>query len=109
MVVYSLLLPGTVEAAMPTACAMEMVHTMSLIHDDLPSMDDDDYRRGQPTNHMKYGEDIAILAGDAMLSFAFEHIADSTKGVPADRVLKVRYFLKEGLSLKFPSAYVWNN
>lgn len=90
MVVYSLLLPGTIDAAMPTACAMEMVHTMSLIHDDLPSMDNDDFRRGQPTNHKKYGEDIAILAGDAMLSFAFEHIATATKGVPAERVLKVR-------------------
>ena len=54
------------EAAVPTACALEMIHTMSLIHDDLPSMDNDDFRRGKPTNHVLYGEDIAILAGDAV-------------------------------------------
>ena len=53
---------GTVEMAMPTACALEMIHTMSLIHDDLPAMDNDDYRRGKLTNHKVYGEDIAILA-----------------------------------------------
>lgn len=74
---------------MPTACALEMLHTMSLIHDDLPAMDNDDLRRGQPTNHKKFGEDMAILAGDALLTFAFEHVAHATEGVPADRVLKV--------------------
>ena len=56
---------GTMEEAMPTACAMEMIHTMSLIHDDLPSMDNDDFRRGVPTNHKVYGEEMAILAGKA--------------------------------------------
>lgn len=80
---------GTLEMAMPTACAVEMVHTMSLIHDDLPAMDNDDYRRGQPTNHKVYGEDVAILAGDGLLAYAFEHIAVATKNVPADRLLKV--------------------
>ena len=60
------LMGGTTEMALPTACALEMIHTMSLIHDDLPSMDDDDYRRGKLTNHKVYGEDIAILAGDAL-------------------------------------------
>lgn len=80
---------GTAAAAMPTACAMEMVHTMSLIHDDLPAMDNDDFRRGRPTNHKVYGENMAILAGDAMLTYAFEHIARATQGVPADRVLRV--------------------
>ena len=55
---------GTADIALPTACALEMVHTMSLIHDDLPAMDNDDYRRGCPTNHKVYGENIAILAGD---------------------------------------------
>lgn len=74
---------------MPTACAMEMVHTMSLIHDDLPSMDNDDMRRGRPTNHVVYGEDVAILAGDAMLSYSFEHVARATKGASAERVLRV--------------------
>jgi geranylgeranyl diphosphate synthase, type II len=79
---------GNVELAMPTACALEMIHTMSLIHDDLPAMDDDDYRRGKLTNHKVYGEDIAILAGDGLLAYAFEYIATQTQGVSADRVLK---------------------
>ena len=70
------LLGGDRASAMPTACAMEMVHTMSLIHDDLPAMDNDDYRRGKLTNHKVYGDDIAILAGDALLAYAFEYIAD---------------------------------
>ena len=83
------LVGGTIEAAMPTACALEMIHTMSLIHDDLPSMDNDDFRRGVPTNHKVYGEEIAILAGDALLSLAFEYIARETRGVPAERVLQV--------------------
>ena len=58
--------------AFPLSAAIEMIHTYSLIHDDLPAMDDDDLRRGRPTNHMKYGEDIAILAGDGLLNSAFE-------------------------------------
>jgi geranylgeranyl diphosphate synthase type II len=69
---------------------MEMIHTMSLIHDDLPAMDNDDFRRGRPTNHKVYGEDISILAGDALLTYAFEHIARDTKGVAADRLIRVR-------------------
>jgi len=80
---------GTIEMAMPTACALEMIHTMSLIHDDLPAMDNDDYRRGQLTNHKVYGEDIAILAGDGLLAYAFEFVAANTQNVPADRVLQV--------------------
>ncbi len=64
--------------AMPTACALEMVHTMSLIHDDLPAMDNDDYRRGKLSNHKVYGEDVAVLAGDALLTYAFEYIAIQT-------------------------------
>jgi geranylgeranyl diphosphate synthase, type II len=80
---------GTVEMAMPTACALEMIHTMSLIHDDLPSMDNDDYRRGKLTNHKVYGEDIAILAGDSLLAYAFEHVAEETDGVSPERLLKV--------------------
>jgi geranylgeranyl diphosphate synthase type II len=80
---------GTAEMAMPTAVALEMIHTMSLIHDDLPSMDNDSLRRGKPTNHVVYGEDVAILAGDALLSTAFEHVAKATKGVPAERVVEV--------------------
>lgn len=83
------LLSGTEAQAMPTACALEMIHTMSLIHDDLPAMDNDDYRRGKLTNHKVYGEDVAILAGDALLTYAFEYVATQTRDVPADRVLRV--------------------
>ena len=83
------LVGGAVEMAMPTACALEMIHTMSLIHDDLPAMDNDDYRRGKLTNHKVYGEDIAILAGDGLLAYAFEYIAAQTQNVPAERVLQV--------------------
>ena len=63
---------GSVETAMPFACALEMIHTYSLIHDDLPAMDNDDLRRGKPTNHKKFGEAMAILAGDGLLSAAGE-------------------------------------
>ncbi|GAB1543400.1 polyprenyl synthetase family protein [Scytonema sp. NUACC21] len=83
------MLGGTVEMAMPTAIAVEMLHTMSLIHDDLPAMDNDDYRRGKLTNHKVYGDAIAILAGDGLLAYAFEYVATQTKNVPADRILKV--------------------
>ena len=75
---------------MPTAVAIEMIHTMSLVHDDLPAMDDDSLRRGVPTNHVVYGEDIAILSGDALLSEAFQHCAANTpKSVPAERIVEV--------------------
>jgi len=83
------LLGGTIETAMPTACALEMVHTMSLIHDDLPAMDDDDYRRGKLTNHKIYGDDIAILAGDGLLAGAFEHIARHTRGASPEQIVEV--------------------
>jgi geranylgeranyl diphosphate synthase type II len=80
---------GQMVQAMPTACALEMIHTMSLIHDDLPAMDNDDFRRGKPTNHKVYGEDMAILAGDALLAYAFQFIAEQTQQVAAERVLQV--------------------
>lgn len=63
---------GNLTAAEPAAVGLEMIHTMSLIHDDLPAMDNDDFRRGEPTNHKVYGDDVAILAGDAMLSTGAE-------------------------------------
>ncbi len=66
---------GSVDALMPMACALEMIHTYSLIHDDLPAMDNDDFRRGMPTNHKVYGEAEAILAGDALLTEAFGRMA----------------------------------
>ncbi len=67
---------GDTEVAIPAACAMEMIHTYSLIHDDLPAMDDDDFRRGNPTNHKVFGEAIAILAGDGLLTEAFKLMSD---------------------------------
>lgn len=73
---------GNVDDAVPAACAIEMVHTYSLIHDDLPAMDDDELRRGMPTNHIQFDEATAILAGDALLTLAFEVIASDVK--PAD-------------------------
>ena len=80
---------GDAELALPTATALEMIHTMSLIHDDLPAMDNDDLRRGRPTNHKVYGDATAILAGDALLTRAFEMVALRSPGVPAERLLKV--------------------
>ena len=67
---------GDQQAALPFACALEMIHTYSLIHDDLPCMDDDDLRRGKPTNHKVYGEATAVLAGDGLLNLAFETASD---------------------------------
>ncbi len=72
------LFDGDEGMAMPFACAMEMIHTYSLIHDDLPAMDDDDFRRGKPTNHVVYGEGMAILAGDALLNYAYELMIKET-------------------------------
>lgn len=82
------LVGGDEAAAVPAALAVEMIHTMSLIHDDLPFMDNDDLRRGKPTNHKVYGEDVAVLAGDALLAFAFEHFATATKGVSAEKIIR---------------------
>src|SRR4051812_26929050 len=70
---------------LPAACALELIHTYSLIHDDLPAMDDDDLRRGQPTSHVRYGEDVAILAGDGLFAEAVRIFAEQPG--PADRVL----------------------
>ena len=83
---------GEIGAALPAACAMEMIHTYSLIHDDLPAMDDDDFRRGRPTNHKVFGEAVAILAGDALLTEAFILLSDPAAGPvdPARRLAVVR-------------------
>ena len=78
----------SVNDAMPFAVALEMIHTYSLIHDDLPCMDDDDLRRGKPTNHKVFGEAVAVLAGDALLNRAFEHILDNANDLDSDIVLK---------------------
>lgn len=78
---------GDQEAALPFACAIEMIHTYSLIHDDLPCMDDDELRRGKPSNHMVFGEAQALLAGDSLLTMAFETMLshESVEGVGAER------------------------
>ncbi|KNZ70734.1 polyprenyl synthetase [Thermincola ferriacetica] len=82
---------GDVKKVIPAACAIEMIHTYSLIHDDLPAMDDDNYRRGKPTNHVVYGEAIAILAGDALLTLAFEVLSSLVEepGIAPQKVLRV--------------------
>ena len=77
------------DLALPAAAAIEMIHTYSLIHDDLPSMDDDDFRRGRPTNHKVFGEAHAILAGDALLTEAFHLLAKPVKEIAADVQLRV--------------------
>nr|WP_108722262.1 farnesyl diphosphate synthase [Gorillibacterium timonense] len=83
-------LGGRLEAALPAACAVELVHTYSLIHDDLPAMDNDDYRRGRLTNHKVYGDAMAILAGDGLLTHAFYLVADTARfGVPAEACLAI--------------------
>jgi len=82
---------GSSHKVMPVACALEMIHTYSLIHDDLPAMDNDDFRRGQPTNHKVFGEAIAILAGDALVTEAFGLIArlPVKDGIDPERILQV--------------------
>lgn len=81
---------GDPQRVLHAACAMEMLHTYSLIHDDLPAMDDDDFRRGQPTNHKVYGEANAILAGDALLTEAFRLLADPDANRDMDPAVVLR-------------------
>ncbi|KAG6529119.1 geranylgeranyl pyrophosphate synthase 7, chloroplastic-like [Zingiber officinale] len=81
------LVGGDESAAMPVACAAEMIHVMSLIHDDLPCIDNDDFRRGRPANHVAFGEGFAVLAGDALHCFAYEHAAAAARA-PPERVLR---------------------
>jgi geranylgeranyl diphosphate synthase, type II len=79
---------GSIEDALPAACAIECIHAFSLIHDDLPCMDDDDFRRGKPTNHKVYGEATALLGGDALLAVAFDLLAQTPSSVPAHAVVE---------------------
>ena len=89
---------GDFEDAIPTACAIEMLHAQTLIHDDLPCMDNDDFRRGKPTNHKVFGEAIATLAGDALLTFAPQIILTHSKNLGADKLIKImnEYFHAAG-------------
>lgn len=112
---YTVLLPGkrlrpvmciesarlfgaSIEDAMPTACAIEMLHSQTLIHDDLPCMDNDDYRRGKLTNHKVFGEAMAVLAGDALLTFAPQTILKNSKPLGAEKLIKImeEYFQAAG-------------
>lgn len=93
---FCLLCEGNEEAALPAACAIEMIHTFSLIHDDLPSMDNDDFRRGMPSCHKAFDEATALLAGDALEMYPFEVLTDSVKyGVTAENTLKMVKILAE--------------
>ena len=84
------MLGGDIEKALPTACAIEMLHVQSLIHDDLPCMDNDDFRRGKPSNHKVFGEANAVLAGDALLTFAPQLIIEKSVGkLPNETILKL--------------------
>lgn len=83
VLMFARLSGGSVKAALPYACALEMVHAYSLIHDDLPCMDDDDMRRGKPSNHIVYGEALGLLAGDALLTYAFEICATNPNVDPS--------------------------
>lgn len=89
---------GNIEDALPTACAIEMFHSMTLIHDDLPCMDNDDFRRGKPTNHKVFGESTAVLAGDALLTYAPQIITKYSKNLGAEKTLKIleEYFKYSG-------------
>ena len=103
---YTLMLPGkrlrpvmcletarilgcNTEKVLPSACAIEMLHVQSLIHDDLPCMDNDDFRRGQPSNHKVFGEANAVLAGDALLTYAPQLIIEKSKGLSAEQIIKI--------------------
>ena len=90
---------GEIQTAMPAGCALEMIHTYSLIHDDLPAMDDDDLRRGKPTNHKVFGEAIAILAGDGLLTEAFVLLSDYHFLLP-ERAVQVIGVIAEAASYR---------
>ncbi len=83
------MLKGDIEDAMPTACAIEMLHAQTLIHDDLPCMDNDDFRRGKPSNHKVFGEAVAVLAGDALLTFAPQIIVKYSTNLDSSTILRV--------------------
>ncbi len=91
---------GDMEQALPTAAALELIHCYSLIHDDLPCMDDDDWRRGRPTVHKAFSEDIAVLAGDALVGMAFGLIVDRTQGVEPGTLLTLISELSAASSVK---------
>ena len=94
------MLGGDVRRALPFACALEMIHTYSLIHDDLPCMDDDDFRRGRPSNHRVFGEANAVLAGDGLLSYAFEIMIDAVKADVSENTINAAAAAALGAGVK---------
>lgn len=78
-----------ISLGLPAACALEMIHTYSLIHDDLPAMDNDDLRRGKPTNHKVFGEAVAILAGDALLTYSFQILSEMNENLSSDQKINL--------------------
>ncbi len=94
------MLHGAVEDCMPFACALEMIHTYSLIHDDLPAMDNDDYRRGKLTSHKVFGEGQAVLAGDALLSYAFELMLGELAKRPKRPLIKAAEAVAKGAGVR---------
>lgn len=91
------LLAGDLVSALKVGAALEMIHTYSLIHDDLPSMDNDDFRRGKATNHRVYGEGIAILAGDGLLTYAFNILANLS--LPAEKIVRIIQLISDGAGI----------
>lgn len=98
MLEFCRLCGGDMQAALPAACSLELLHTYSLIHDDLPCMDDDDLRRGKPSNHKVFGEYTAVLAGDALQSLAFKTVLSAT--LPPDRVLRCAQHLADAAGVE---------
>ena len=96
---FNSLCGGSEESATAFACAIEMIHTYSLIHDDLPCMDNDDLRRGKPSNHKVFGEDIALLAGDALLTLAFETLTN-------EKTVKIAICVMERASEKTEDTFI---
>ena len=97
---------GKIEAAVPLACAVECIHTYSLIHDDLPAMDNDDFRRGRPTNHKVFGDGMAVLAGDGLLTMAFEILGHAETWPRYDMRVLVREVAHAAGSLKLIAGQV---
>tara|TARA_Y100001970_G_scaffold42324_1_gene52726 strand:+ start:12490 stop:13404 length:915 start_codon:yes stop_codon:yes gene_type:complete len=93
------LFSNDVDAILPLACSLEIIHTYSLIHDDLPSMDNDDLRRGKPTCHVKYGEDIAILAGDTLNTLAFEILSTHLNSFSDKAILTIIQMISKHMGI----------
>ena len=94
------LFDGSIEEVIPYACSIEIIHTYSLIHDDLPAMDNDDYRRGKLSNHKVYGEGFALLAGDALLNIAYEILLNDIHKNPTKERIKAAYTISKAAGLE---------